>query len=542
MYGEADDCLEVNRATDHEEYLDHDGELTNSCATAREEEYTYLEDTEFHVKELCKHYGWKEPKTHNHLNDEVLRAMYSELQLISAQLKSKNLELSQRERQLQDRELRLGIREDELELAYQKMAMNLHRAVGQETAESSKKSKAKVTEFQDLLKEKVKEGKRLRANFDALQEANSQLRKQSDDLQCKNTKLEKQCNSLKQRLENLQRCQELKDRQTENVIAEMKAVPSKPKPKASKVSKALCTAMQGSRADVFVVLLDWTIRDILRPSAERGNSLDGSLRSHILDNCQKMLPSLVELLKDPANQSQCKICLPCLQFIYWSCLLLDQNPGKQNVGLGQCQRKLAEELYRPLKPSEMEITSESFVKPPSLFIKSSDTQIKLLSCLLLLKTLTQADWLANVFVVLKQELREELVKELFVHYNGSSVLLSYFKPTSKAQLPMVLDIYMLMCVESSALTSFLQSCGTESWFRSLAMVLKIPSLDVKQLEKISVVLQKLSKLKENRKHFETFALKTVIQDILHTLPSADHSFLALNFKSVLFNITSSLAT
>ena len=60
---------------------------------------------------------------------------------------------------------------------------------------------------------------------------------------------------------------------------------------------------------------------------------------------------------------------------------------------------------------------------------------------------------------------------------------------------MVLDIYMLMCVESTALAPFLTSCGTESWFRSVAMVLKIPSLDEKQLEKISVILQKLSKLR-----------------------------------------------
>lgn len=45
---------------------------------------------------------------------------------------------------------------------------------------------------------------------------------------------------------------------------------------------------QGSSTDVFVVLLEWTIKDILKPSYERGKSLDGSLRAHILDNCQKV--------------------------------------------------------------------------------------------------------------------------------------------------------------------------------------------------------------------------------------------------------------
>lgn len=55
------------------------------------------------------------------------------------------------------------------------------------------------------------------------------------------------------------------------------------------------------------------------------------------------------------------------------------------MGLGGVQRKLAEELYRPLRPDEnVEMTLASQV-----FVKSSDTQIRLLSTLLLLRTLTQ---------------------------------------------------------------------------------------------------------------------------------------------------------
>ena len=41
------------------------------------------------------------------------------------------------------------------------------------------------------------------------------------------------------------------------------------------------------------------------------------------------------------------------------------------------------------------------------------------------------DCVANVFTQLKHDLRDELIKELFVYYNGCTVLLSYFKPTSK---------------------------------------------------------------------------------------------------------------
>jgi len=36
-----------------------------------------------------------------------------------------------------------------------------------------------------------------------------------------------------------------------------------------------------------------------------------------------------------------------------------------------------------------------------------------------------------VFTLLKHDLKDELAKELFVHYHGSASLLPYFKPTSK---------------------------------------------------------------------------------------------------------------
>jgi len=59
----------------------------------------------------------------------------------------------------------------------------------------------------------------------------------------------------------------------------------------------------------------------------------------------------------------------------------------------------------------------------------------------------------------------------------------------------VLDIYILMCVETAVLQPFLAFCSTEAWFRAVSMVLKMPSLDIKQHEKLSVILQKLSKIR-----------------------------------------------
>ena len=41
------------------------------------------------------------------------------------------------------------------------------------------------------------------------------------------------------------------------------------------------------------------------------------------------------------------------------------------------------------------------------------------------------DCVANVFTLLKEDLRDELSKELFIFYHGPLALLNYFKPTAK---------------------------------------------------------------------------------------------------------------
>lgn len=58
-----------------------------------------------------------------------------------------------------------------------------------------------------------------------------------------------------------------------------------------------------------------------------------------------------------------------------------------------------------------------------------------------------------------------------------------------------MDIFLQMSSDSPFLTSFLESCSNETWFRTVAMVLRAPRQDNKLLERLSIVLQKLSKLR-----------------------------------------------
>ena len=58
-----------------------------------------------------------------------------------------------------------------------------------------------------------------------------------------------------------------------------------------------------------------------------------------------------------------------------------------------------------------------------------------------------------------------------------------------------MDLFLQMSSDSPFLTSFLESCSNETWFRTVAMVLRAPRQDNKLLERLSIVLQKLSKIR-----------------------------------------------
>jgi hypothetical protein len=76
---------------------------------------------------------------------------------------------------------------------------------------------------------------------------------------------------------------------------------------------------------------------------------------------------------------------------------------------------------------------------------------------------------------------------------------------------MAIDVHLLMSVEGKHLEPFLESCSNEIWFSNISIVLKNANIvtsgpglglnsnstnvDIKLVEKMSVLLQKLSKIK-----------------------------------------------
>ncbi|XP_049552126.1 coiled-coil domain-containing protein 138 isoform X9 [Orcinus orca] len=202
-------------------------------------------------------------------------------------------------------------------------------------------------------------------------------------------------------------------------------------------------------------------------------------------------------------------------------------------------RRLGEDIFKGvvtkgLQGNSFEHSGESKPKTAAFF-KSSSLPLRFLSTLIVLKTVTQADYLAQAFDSLCLDLKADEGKSLFLEYQAVPVVLSHLKISSKGLLSCVVDSLLQMTVESRFLQPFLQVCSCSLFFRTCSVLLRGPKLDLHILEKLSIILQKLSKIKSNKKLFELFTVHLMLQEIQRTT-HPEHAFLCINLNSTLFNL------
>ncbi|KAI8508676.1 hypothetical protein Bbelb_137750 [Branchiostoma belcheri] len=426
--------------------------LRSSLSSQNDEDFDPLSVRRFHRKHSARR---REGRT----SPGNVKKIYKELVSINNKLQEENALLHERQEELGRRELLVLERERALdEIEEQHGDLNKHWAIMQH------KHKRELGQWEEALKERTKENKRLQHSFEVMKQANDQLRKQLTESQESKKKLEAQASSLERRVVNLQRKQHFAERQkgVENIPPPQPADTKPAKPVKEPPSKGTESA-------------------VAKP---------------------KVLPHLSELLHQ-VSTGHTKLHLPCLQFVFWAMFNLQQS-DKQHVLLSATYRRLGEELYRPtvVRFTEGEKSPGGTVHSPrggkprtGVYFKSSNLQVRLLSALIILKTLLQVDYLAQVFDVLRNDLRLEKCKELFLHYQGVQVILPFIKGGNKALMGSAVDILLQLSTESAMLPRFLDCCSNESWFRACALLLRTPNLDMKVLEKLSIILQKLSKIK-----------------------------------------------
>uniref|UniRef100_A0A8I5YK57 Coiled-coil domain containing 138 n=1 Tax=Pongo abelii TaxID=9601 RepID=A0A8I5YK57_PONAB len=364
---------------------------------------------------------------------------------------------------------------------------------------------AEVEHLTEVLKEKNKETKRLRSSFDALKELNDTLKKQLNEASEENRKIDIQAKRVQARLDNLQRKYEFMTIQrlkgSSHAVHEMKSLKQEKAP----VSKTYKVPLNGQLYELLTVFMDWISDHHLSKVKHEESGMDGkkpqlkfaSQRNDIQEKCVK------------------------------------------HSTMTSTLRRLGEDIFKGVVTKGIQDSSPQHSvenKPKTAaFFKSSNLPLRFLSTLIVLKTVTQADYLAQAFDSLCLDLKTEEGKTLFLEYQAVPVILSHLRISSKGLLSNVIDSLLQMTVESKSLQPFLEACSNSSFFRTCSVLLRAPRLDLQILEKLSIILQKLSKIKSNKKLFELFTIHLMLQEIQRTT-NPEHAFLCINLNSTLFNL------
>ncbi|MEE6470246.1 hypothetical protein FKM82_008904 [Ascaphus truei] len=401
---------------------------------------------------------------------------------------------------------------------------------------------AEVKQLSDALEEKTKENRRLKSSFDTLKELNDTLKKQLNEVSEQNKKLETQARKVQARLENLQRKHAFLNVQKRKDISQATHDTKPHKIEKTSASVKPKVSINVQAYELLTVLMDW-ISDlqINKLKSEENGSKDNLLCIHTLptnyvqEKCAKFLPVVVEQFQWMPLVNP-KLHMSLIKFTFWSLRQLES--GTQST-MTSTLRRLGEEIfkgavYRSTQEGPFENTTEN--KPKSAaFFRSNHLPLRFLSTLIVLKTVTQADYLAQALDSLCMDLQIDEGKALFLEYQAVTIILNLLRLSNRGLLSSILDILLQLSTESRFLQPFLDSCSNESFFRTCAALLRDAKVDVQILEKLSIILQKLSKIKSNKKLFELFTIPLVIQE-MQRKANPDHAFLVINLNSILFHL------
>ncbi|XP_022522990.2 coiled-coil domain-containing protein 138 isoform X3 [Astyanax mexicanus] len=343
--------------------------------------------------------------------------------------------------------------------------------------------------LRSALKEKTKENKRIKSSFDSIKELNDTMKKQLNEVSEQNRRLESQSRKVQARLDNLQ------------------------------------PPLNSSTLKLLSALLDWVVDEQLIGSegisSKRETDLYGVPPPSVQERCSKVLPVLVEQL----HQAEPSLQLPLLRFIY--CTLTQLEHSSQHPPLTSTLRRLGEEVSRG--PGD---GSKTRVCP---LFRTACLHTRFLSTLIILKTISQADVLAQALDILHGDVKTDEGQALFLKYRALVAVLAVLRAGSPGLLAPAVDVLLQMSSESLHQPVFLESCSSEQFFRCVSLLLRNPRLNLGLVEKLSVLLQKLSSIRKNRRLFEVSSLHLFLQE-MHRTADPTRAFLTINLSSILFNL------
>ncbi|XP_050777930.1 coiled-coil domain-containing protein 138 isoform X7 [Gopherus flavomarginatus] len=433
-----------------------------------------------------------------------INQIYDELYDIHQKLQQENSAQQEYALQLQKREHFLA--EREALLFKHEAALTKIRGVEEEVHAKfqiiKEQHEAEVKQLSETLKEKTKESKRLKSSFDTLKEMNDSLKKQLSDVSEQNKKMEVQARKVQARLENLQRKHEfLTIQKSKDVSQAMQEIKSVKQEKMTVTSKICKGPLNSHVYELLTVLMDWISDQFLKVKIEEegrdNQTLTYTHKNYTQEKCAK------------------------------------------HSTMTSTMRRLGEDIFKGIgtKGNQHGSSEQPAESKPKIaaFFKSSILPLRFVSTLIVLKTVTQADYLAQAFDSLCVDLKTDEGKALFLEYQSVPVILSHLRISNRGLLSNAIDGLLQMTMESGFLQPFLEACSNESFFRTCSVLLRNPKLDLLIVEKLSIILQKLSRIKSNKKMFELFTIHLMIQELQRTT-HPNHAFLCINLNSILFNL------
>ncbi|KAG1927815.1 coiled-coil domain-containing protein [Pimephales promelas] len=418
-------------------------------------------------------------------------------------------ELCERERDVQRRENTLVQQQD---------SAHRLRVLEEEMLRRVQQYQRETHELEAALKQKNKDNKRMKSSFDSMKELNDSMRKQINEVSEQNRKLECQSQKVQARLENLQRKYESftthRGRET--------AVPKACKPQNPPSSKAAGkAAVLGPSAKLLAVLLDWVVDGQLAEVRDGSNLTNtDTLRPALHERCAKALPVLVDHLHQ-ASVMESSLLLSLIRCIYCCLMLLERST--QHAVLTSTLRRLGDEVSR------------GSCDPARPLFKSSCLHTRFLCSLIIIKTVSQVDVLAQAVDVLSCAVRTDEGQALFLEYRALPVVLVLLRGGSPGLLARSTAVLTQMSSESRSLSAFLDQCSTEDFFRCASVFLRNPRVEPSLVEKMLMLLQKLSSIRKNKRLFEVSSLHLLLQE-MHRTADRSQTFLIINLSSILLNL------
>jgi len=457
-----------------------------------------------------------------------IQKVHEELYDINNKLQYENKRLRQWDVSLRKRESHL----DEVEEKLNNYAASLQEIIEKEVASRCQNVEQ---EYEQHKMELQSETRKTRNSFKIMQKANENLKSQVAINNEKIKRYEEKQTALQNRITNLQRKNEILNEQTQqqSSISSSSVVN-----KHVKNHKLKPSSQTPAFYESFSTLLSWisnvhiksSVESLLKVKQSQLLSTEHDVNIEVTnDNCIKIIISLPSILAQISLLDD-KLQIAFLQFVYWSILHLHLTQSSLRFTHAATYRRIGEELYnlKSIKCTKSDEDQHSFVR-------SLNIQIRLLSSLIIIHTVTQADLIAQVYRLLTAELRNEMVKDIFLRLHGTVILLPNFKPSNKNTLTFTTDILMVMTAESPYLQSFLESISNIEWVQAIMNTMKNSQEDNNIMEKSSLLLQRLSKLRSNKTIFEALQTRKFINDYIRNI-HPDEEFLQLNLRSILFNI------